>query len=89
MPIPPPIHIEAMALCLSVLCNMLAALQAILAPDAPSGCPIARAPPSILTVSGFKPNSLMQAILWEENASFNSNTSMSETPHPALDGKLG
>ena len=84
IPIPPPIHIEAMALCLLFRDIMLAALHAILAPDAPSGWPIARAPPSIFTISGSNPSSLIQAKLCEEKASFNSNTSMSAIFQPAL-----
>ncbi len=84
MPIPPPMHIDAMARCFPIRSNMLAALHAILAPDAPRGWPIARAPPSIFTVSGSNPNSWMQAILCDEKASFNSNTSRSETSQPAL-----
>tara|TARA_Y100000768_G_scaffold24278_1_gene16390 strand:+ start:627 stop:1193 length:567 start_codon:yes stop_codon:yes gene_type:complete len=84
IPIPPPIHIEARALFPPSLDNMLAALQAILAPEAPNGCPMDKAPPSILTISGFNPSSLMQAILCEENASFNSKTSISLESQPAL-----
>ncbi len=84
IPIPPPIHIDARAFFPPSLDNMLAALQAILAPEAPNGCPTDKAPPSILTISGFNPSSLMQAILCEEKASFNSKTSISLQFHPAL-----
>ena len=63
IPMPPPIHIEARAFSPPSLDNILAALQAILAPEAPNGCPMDKAPPSILTISGFNPSSQMQAIL--------------------------
>ena len=84
IPIPPPIHIEARAFFPPSLVNMLAALQAILAPEAPNGCPMDKAPPSMLIISGFNPSSLIHAILCEEKASFNSKTSISSDSQPAL-----
>jgi len=60
---PPPMHIDAIALSFPVLFIIDAALPVILTPDAPKGCPIANAPPSILTLEISIPNSLMTARL--------------------------
>ncbi len=63
IPIPPPIHMVATALCLPVRLSSEAALQVILAPDAPNGWPSEMAPPSRLILSISIPNSSIHARL--------------------------
>ena len=53
--------------------------MAIRTPLAPSGCPIAMAPPFTFTFSISKPSSCIQAILCDAKASFNSIRSRSAT----------
>jgi len=59
-------------------------LPVIRAPDAPSGWPIEIAPPSMFTLDGSRPNSEITAKLCEENASFNSITSIDCKSQPAF-----
>ena len=80
IPIPPPIHIVAMALFFPVRCNSEAALQVILAPEALNGWPKDTAPPSRLTFSISIPNSSLYAKLCEENASFYPNINIVCSP---------
>ena len=77
-------HIVAIALSEPVLSSSEAALQVILAPEAPNGWPIEIAPPSKFTLLASIPNSLIHARLWEENASLSSKISTSSKSHPAL-----
>ena len=57
IPWPPPMHCVARAYLLPSRCMIWAALPVIRAPVAPSGCPRAIAPPSILTLLRSSPRS--------------------------------
>jgi len=54
------------------------------APEHPTGCPRAMAPPFTFTRSASRPSSAMQGNAWAANASFNSARSMSEADQPCL-----
>ena len=56
-----------------------------MAPDAPTGCPRAIAPPFGLVIAGSKFNSLATAQAWAANASFDSIQSICEIFSPASD----
>ena len=77
IPIPRPIHWVANAYFLFSLLNSWAAFPVSLAPVAPSGCPKASAPPSILTLLGSIFKSFMQASDWDAKASLSSTISIS------------
>src|SRR5690606_24549454 len=68
-PCPPPIHIVASAYFPPSRLSSEAALPRIRAPDAPSGCPIAIAPPSRFTFASSSPRSCNTASAWLANAS--------------------
>ena len=53
------------------------------APEQPTGCPSAIAPPFTLTLAGSRPSSLMQGRAWAANASFSSTRSGSLADHAA------
>ena len=60
---PPPIHMVAIARVPPILLSMDDALPVILAPEAPSGCHIEIAPPSMFTQLVSIPNSEITARL--------------------------
>src|SRR4051812_32461570 len=63
--------------------STLASVLTTRAPDAPSGWPIAIAPPRVLTRSGSTCQASMHARDWTANASFSSTAPTSDHPMPA------
>ena len=62
--------------------NLLSRVMVMRAPEDPSGCPSAMAPPQVLTLSVSSPSSRMQASDWEAKASFSSTASTSSMDQP-------
>src|SRR5699024_10205199 len=82
-PIPTPIHIVTIPYFDSGLRFLSASSLAVsIAPDAPSGWPREIAPPSTFVLSISSPACLIDAAVWEANASFSSIKSMSSTDKP-------
>ncbi len=63
--------------------NSCTSVTRIRAPEAPSGWPMAMAPPLTFTLSGSRPSDRRLARLWEANASLISTTSRSPVVRPA------
>ena len=59
------------------------------APEQPSGCPSAMAPPFTFTMFGSSPSSRITARLWLAKASFSSTSSMSFSFRPAFSTAFG
>src|SRR5699024_8102268 len=79
-PIPTPIHIVTIPYFVSGRFFISESnLPTSIAPVAPSGCPNAIAPPLTFVFSTSKPVSLIEANVWDANASFNSTKSISST----------
>ena len=71
-PWPTPTHMVAKPYLVWVLCIWWSKVAEIRAPEQPNGCPKAIAPPFTLTMDSFNPKSLIQAMLCDAKASFNS-----------------
>src|SRR5690625_4004216 len=78
IPKPPPIPNVAIHADAFVLSNAVQSLATRIAPDAPYGCPNARAPPKIFNRFFGIPSIRTDAITCDANASFHSYKSMSE-----------
>src|SRR5215510_2992826 len=88
MPMPPPTQSVARPRRRSRRWSSSTRVPRIIAPVAPSGWPIAIAPPLTLVISWLMPRSRMNRIATAANASFISQRSMSPTSRPALASAL-
>src|SRR5204862_3708630 len=84
MPMPPPTHSVARPYLPPVRCSSSTSVPRIMPPVAPSGWPIAIAPPLTLTFSMSRPMSLTNRSTTAANASLISTRSRSSTPMPAF-----
>jgi len=84
MPMPPPTHNVTIPRCKFRASNSSNNVPINIAPVAPSGCPIAIAPPFTLTFSNGMFNAEMNRNTTAENASLTSNKSMSSQLNPAI-----
>src|SRR6476661_5117186 len=80
---PPPSHIVKSPCCCPSRRNRWTRVVANLAPEAPSGCPSATAPPDGFTHSASAPVSASHAKTTGTNASLTSKVSISPMPSPA------
>ena len=84
IPMPPPIHKVAKPFVTFLFCISWINVTNILAPEAPIGWPSAIAPPFTFKLLVSQPNSLLTAIDWAANASFDSINSNSFISQPAF-----
>ena len=82
VPMPPPMHNVISAVPLPVRSSSSSAVPRIIAPVAPSGCPIAIAPPFTLTLLSSRSNAWRKRSTTEANASLISKRSMSSIDMP-------
>ena len=83
VPMPAPTHSVTSAVASPRRSNSSSTVPRIIAPVAPSGCPIAIAPPFTFSRSGSMSSNCRNSSTTEANASFNSNRSMSLALMPA------
>src|SRR6516165_239105 len=83
MPWPPPMHAAAIPSRSRARLSSRASVIASRTPVAPSGWPMAIAPPLTLSLASSMPSSRAQAITWAPNASLISKRSMSASLWPA------
>src|SRR5262249_33686038 len=81
---PPPMHRAATPLPCPCLCMRASRVTRIRAPEAPSGCPSAQAPPCTLTERCGRPRSCMAAMLTTAKASLISNRPTSLLDQPTV-----
>jgi hypothetical protein len=84
MPMPPPMHKVARPFLASRFCISCNSVTSTRAPDAPTGWPIAMAPPLTLTLDVSQPRSLLTAQACAAKASLASIRSRSPMPQPAF-----
>src|SRR2546430_13153040 len=84
MPMPPPMHSVARPFLASGFCISCSSVTSTRAPDAPTGWPIAIAPPLTLTLPVSQPRSLLTAQACAANASLASIKSRSAMFQPAF-----
>src|SRR6266481_4013419 len=84
MPMPPPMHSVARPFLASRFCISCSSVTSTRAPDAPTGWPIAIAPPLTLTFEVSQPRSLLTAQACAAKASFASIRSRSAMLQPAF-----
>src|SRR2546430_6813456 len=84
MPMPPPMHSVARPFFASRFCISCNSVTSTRAPEAPTGWPIAMAPPLTLTLPVSQPRSLLTAQACAANASLASTRSRSPTFQPAF-----
>src|SRR5271154_2781938 len=87
-PMPPPMHSVMSARRALRRSSSSTMVPAIIAPVAPSGCPIAMAPPLTLSFSSGMLRSFWNFSTTEAKASFSSNRSMSSIVRPARSSTL-
>ena len=83
MPWPTPMHSAATPQRSPEACRRRARVPSTRVPDAPSGWPMAIAPPHAFTISGSTPHASVQASAWAANASFSSTAATSFHVMPA------
>src|SRR4051812_37146807 len=84
MPMPPPMHSVARPFLASRFCISCSSVTSTRAPEAPTGWPIAIAPPLTLTLEVSQPRSLLTAQAWAAKASLASIRSRSPMFQPAF-----
>mmetsp|Transcript_16556 Transcript_16556/g.52805 ORF Transcript_16556/g.52805 Transcript_16556/m.52805 type:complete len:322 (+) Transcript_16556:61-1026(+) len=77
VPCPPPMHAEPTPKRPSRRCSSWVRCAVMRAPEAPSGCPSAIAPPLLLVIARSRPSSFSQARYWAAKASLISTRVMS------------